>query len=241
MKFSDDAQSKSLDNMAQEYHTSKALGSDRQQTEFIIDAVLPHCKGNRVLELGCGAGLWTRKLVDLGFDLTVVEGSSILAKRCRDNFENSVKVVNALFEEFVIEDTFQEIIASCVLEHVANPKLFLALLRSWVEPEGNIHIVVPNALSLHRRIGFKMGMLADPLQLSPQELKVGHRRSYTAEKLKSQLDESQLKVHFVKGVFLKPLSSIQMMDWPDALFKAYNEIGEELTEYCAFLYANCSK
>ena len=87
----------------------------------------------------------------------------------------------------------------------------------------------------------KIGLLTDPLQLSPQELEVGHRCAYTIDTFRVQLEKAQLRVNFIKGIFLKPLSSGQMMDWPDALLEGYNRLSEELPEYSAFLYANCSK
>ncbi len=239
--ISDKGQDKTLDSMAEEYFTQKALGPDSKQKEFIIKAVMPHCSGPKVLELGYGNGHWTRKLVDMGFEVTVVEGSSSLVKHCRNTFGKSVKIVQSLFEEFEPTESYQTIIASCVLEHVEDPKKFLSLLRSWLDNRGKLNIIVPNALSLHRRVGLKMGMLSNPLQLSPQELEVGHRHAYTTEIFKAQLEESHLQINFIKGVFLKPLSSGQMMDWADDLLEGYNELSEELSEYTAFLYANCFK
>jgi carbamoyl-phosphate synthase large subunit len=235
------ARSKSLDEMANKYFTPKALRPDRKQMDFIMEEVFSNCKGPRVLELGYGSGHWTRRLVDLGFDVTVVEGSRVLADHCRSRFGKSVKVIHSLFEKFTPNERYDTIIASCVLEHTKDYRLFLKLLRSWLSEKGNLHIVVPNALSLHRRIGLKMGLLKDPMELSPQELEVGHHHSFTTDIFKKELERSGLKVNFLKGIFLKPLSSGQMMDWPEGLLEAYNKLSGDLPEYTAFLYANCSQ
>lgn len=230
-----------LDEMSDKYFTEKALGPDRIQMGFIMDAVLPYCTGPKVLELGLGSGHWSQKLIDKGFDVTVVEGSAVLAEHCRLKFGKSVQVINSLFEEYNPVATYHTIIASCVLEHVDNYKLFLNLLKSWLHENGNLHIVVPNALSLHRRIGVKMGMLDHLMQLSPQELEVGHCRTYNKDIFKAQIEESGLKVDFISGIYVKPLSSGQMIEWDEKILKAYNELSNELPEYTAFLYANCSK
>ncbi len=235
------AKIKYLDVMADKYITEKALGPDAKQMGFIMNAVLPHCLGPKVLELGYGSGHWTKRLVTLGFDVTVIEGSAVLAKRCKNFFGERVKIVHSLFEKFKPKECYGSIIASCVLEHVENPQNLLLLLKSWLGNNGSLHIVVPNALSLHRRIGLKMKMLSNELELSPQELEVGHMHAYTRDIFKKQLEEARLKVNFIKGIFVKPLSSGQMIDWPDSLLEAYNKLSEELPDYTAFLYGNCSK
>ncbi len=230
----------SLNSMADKYWTEKALGPDAKQMDFIRARVLPYCKGPKVLELGCGNGAWTEALTAKGFDVTVVEGSELLIDSLQKKMGASVKLVHSLFEEFQTADKFQTVIASCVLEHVENPAQFLSLLKSWLAPGGDLHIIVPNALSLHRRVGLKMGLIQHPLELSSQELEVGHRHSFTLESFREKLELASLKVNFIKGVFLKPLSSGQMMDWPENLLEGYNSLSDELPEYTAFLYANCS-
>lgn len=230
-----------LNTMADKYVTKKALGPDGKQMRLIMDAVLPLCRKPRVLELGYGSGHWTRQLVKRGFDVTVVEGSSVLCKRCRNAFGTSVKVRHSLFERFSPSRSYDSIIASCVLEHVHDPYKLLKLMKSWLAINGDLHIIVPNALSLHRRIGLKMKILADQLELSKQELEVGHKRVYTPDILKTDLRKADLHLNFLKGVFVKPLSSDRMMDWPDELFNAFNELSVDLPEHTAFLYANCSR
>lgn len=238
---SDSKKIDTLNKMADKYFTEKALGPDGKQMRFVMDAVLPHCRKPKALELGYGSGHWTRRLLEGGFYVTVIEGSSVLAERCRRTFGGAVKVVHSLFERFKPEQAYATIIASCVLEHVEKPEVLLGLMRSWLAPKGNLHIVVPNALSLHRRLGVKMKILSDQLEFSKQELGVGHKHIYTAKIFKKQLEQAGLAVDFIKGIFVKPLSSQQMMNWSDELLEAYNKLSDELPEYTAFLYAKCSK
>ena len=172
--------------------------------------------------------------------MSVVEGSSVLAQNLRVKVGERADVVHSLFEEFKPSGAFNDVIASCVLEHVSDSNEFLCLVRSWLSEAGHLHVVVPNALSMHRRVGYHMGLLDDPMALSPQELEVGHRRSYTAATFQSELEGSGLVVNSIKGIFLKPLSSAQMLEWPDALLDGYNSLSDELPEFTAFLYADCT-
>ncbi len=229
----------SLDEKAAVYFTDKALGPDRKQVSYIREAVVPQCKGPKTLELGYGNGIWTRQLYEKGLDITVIEGSSKLAKKAEEDFAGSVRVVNSLFEDFITDESFDTVIASCVLEHVVDPMFFLGKLKSWAHAGSDVHITVPNAVSLHRRIGLKMGLLKNPLELSPQDIEIGHHTSYTLEIFRDQLESAGFEVNYIKGIFLKPVNSAWMMDWTDELLDAFNEMAEELPEYSGFFYANC--
>lgn len=146
-----------------------------------------------------------------------------------------------MFEEYTADRPFDAVIASCVLEHVGDTRNFLQRILGWLKPEGVLHATVPNALSLHRRVGLCMGMIQDPLQLSLTEIAVGHQRSYTRESFEQELADGGFGVNFVQGVFVKPLSSPQLVDWPDAILKGYDRLADTMPECAAFLYAHCSK
>ena len=45
----------------------------------------------------------------------------------------------------------------------------------------------------------------------------------------------------VRGCFFKQLSSAQMADWQEPLLTALYEMGNELEDYCWFLYAVCAR
>lgn len=231
---------RSLDEKADVYFTAKALGPDRRQIRYIREEVIPHCKGPKTLELGYGNGVWTEELLKRGLDLTVVEGSARLAQAAKAAHGYRARIYHSLFEEFESNEKFDTIVASCVLEHVVDPEALLRKIRLWAHGDSDIHLTVPNALSLHRRIGLKMGLLKDCMELSPQDIEIGHHTSYTVASFKEQLDRNGFVVRGLRGIFLKPVNSALMMDWSAELMDSFNEIAEELPEYSAFLYAQCS-
>lgn len=230
----------SLDEKASVYFTDKALGPDKKQVSYIRETVIPYCKGPKTLELGYGNGVWTQRLLEKGLDVSVIEGSARLAQKARGTHGARVRIYHSLFEDFKTDEKFDTIIASCVLEHVVTPEDLLKKIRSWAHRESDIHFTVPNALSLHRRVGLKMGILKHPLELSSQDIEIGHHTSYTIDSFKKQLEQAGFRVNFLKGIFLKPVNSALMMDWSEQLMDALNEMAKELPEYSAFLYANCS-
>lgn len=48
------------------------------------------CKGNKILDLGCGAGRDTKHFLDSGYDVVSVDGSIEMIKHCRSYFENEI-------------------------------------------------------------------------------------------------------------------------------------------------------
>ena len=86
-----------------------------------------------------------------------------------------------------------------------------------------------------------MGMLKSLEELSEIDLSVGHRRLYTVDSLEEEIVSAGLSYKEIQGIFLKPLSSGQMMDWSDELLDAFDKMGNELVEYSSYLFADCYK
>ncbi len=123
------------------------------------------------------------------------------------------------------------------LEHLDDPVGQLRKMRGWTLPDGRLHIVVPNAQSLHRLIGVHMGFLPAPNAFSERDRKFGHRRVYDMDSLRSHLQQGGWRVETIRGVFLKPLANAQMTQFQPDLLQAFFEVGKELPRYCAELYA----
>jgi 2-polyprenyl-3-methyl-5-hydroxy-6-metoxy-1,4-benzoquinol methylase len=141
-----------------------------------------------------------------------------------------------LFEEFEPPRRFHGIVMARALEHLEEPVALLTKMRNWLEPGGRLHVVVPNATSLHRRVGVAMGLLDRPDALSERDVKYGHRRVYDAKLLREHLTLAGWTVERLTGIFLKPLSNAQMAAFAPDLLEAFFEVGHELPDYCAELY-----
>jgi 2-polyprenyl-3-methyl-5-hydroxy-6-metoxy-1,4-benzoquinol methylase len=197
----------------------------------------PRLRGPSVLEMGCASGVMTRWLAADFPAVHVVDGSSLYLQQVAPTVGKHVHFHHALFEEFKPPQRFNDIIMARALEHLEDPVGILKTMRRWLEPAGRLHLVVPNATSLHRRVGVAMGLLERPDALSERDHKYGHHRVYDANLLREHLTAAGWSIERLTGVFLKPLSNAQMTSFSPELLEAFFRVGHELPDYCAELYA----
>jgi 2-polyprenyl-3-methyl-5-hydroxy-6-metoxy-1,4-benzoquinol methylase len=196
--------------------------------------------GKSALEVGCGDGLSTEKLCALFRDVEVIEPSlkntALLKRRVPD-----VVCHNVLLENFKSARKYDFVFFLNVIEHVEDPVASLKVLSGLVKGEGLIFISAPNCMSLNRRAGYKMGLLKSYDQMAPKDYEVGHRRLYTVDMLTDHCIQAGLKVLAMKGMYLKPLSEVQMTGLGDDAVRAFYALGEDVPQYCASLLAVATK
>ena len=232
-----------LEAIAQAYHvpgSARDMVIERICQEVELDWLVGRFRPDQaVLEMGYGDGVTFDRLCLLE-RYTVLEGSPSLASKARQHAANrgsSAQIVETLFEDFLPEAKFDWIYASHVLEHVDDPVQTLALLARWVEPQsGHVVITVPNAESIHRRVGVAMGLHSKLDDLSARDLTVGHQRVYSLGSLTQTLELAGWGISEVQGFFLKPLSNAQLVESGDEAIRALCEVSLELPpEICANL------
>jgi SAM-dependent methyltransferase len=200
------------------------------------EAIRTMLVGDAVLELGCATGELTG-LVSPGLaHYEIVEGSSRNVEATRARVPSAI-VHTSLWEEFETEARFSDVLIVCALEHVDEPVPLLRRSARWLAPGGRIHVIVPNADSLHRMVGVEMGFLPERTAPSESDLRIGHRRVYTIESLTADIHQAGLQVLHWEGLFLKVLANSQMLDWDPELIRALAVVGRRLPAYCAELYA----
>lgn len=196
--------------------------------------------GKKILLMGLGDGLVYQGLLSKkNLKVTVIEGS----KRVIDKYKvsnNNCTIIHSLFEEYQPNCLFDAIIGTHVLEHVHDPVGIARTAKNWCKRGGIGIFTVPNADSLHRRIGVAMGLISHRGELNDRDIASGHRRVYNIEKLKSDLGESGWFVKETKGYILKVLSNEQMKRFKEEYLNAVFEISLEMPpEYCSSLMAIC--
>jgi hypothetical protein len=128
-----------------------------------------------------------------------------------------------------------------MLQYISEPIEFLAGTRDWLKNNGVLIATTPNRNSLHRRVGALMNLESSPSSLNKRDTEVGNLRLFDKYDLREVLVRGGYDIEVLRGCFLKPLSSAQIEAWSDSLLRAFMEIGEELGDYCWFLYAICKK
>lgn len=222
---------------------SSRKGLDSKLILYRAKTLLPHFKPPKVLELGCADGLMTEILVKHFKKVVSVDGSPKFCEKVRNTIKaKNLEVICSLFEEYRPKEKFDTIIMAHILEHVKDPVLIMKRFITWLKDNGVILIDVPNANSLHRQAGVKMGLLKRVKELNELDKKLGHKRVYTPESLSNDIKSAGLKIKEIGGVFLKPLTNKQIEEsWTEEMMDAFYELGKDYPEIAAEIYAVCEK
>jgi SAM-dependent methyltransferase len=199
--------------------------------------------GTSLLELGLGHGHSARRFMAHFPRYVVVEGSPLMIDRFRSQCRTgSVEVVQAMFEDFSTVETFDVIVMGFVLEHVADPHDILRRFRDFLAPGGSLFVTVPNAESLHRRLGSEAGLLDDLMKLSDADKQLGHQRLYTVASLRRAVEQAGYIVKAVEGLFLKPIttSQIKALSLPEPMLNAMLTLGVQYPELSAGILIHAS-
>jgi SAM-dependent methyltransferase len=181
----------------------------------------PYLRRGRVLNLGLGYGVWDDRLNQerdcqvVGLDL-----SRELVERFSARYPAIEYVCSDVFD-YAPPAAFDTIVASHILEHIDDAVGLLRRLHGWLRPAGVLLLVVPNADSLHRQLGVKMGFLRQVTDLNDGDRLLGHRRVYTRALLREHFDAAGgWQLELLRGITLKALSNAQLALLPRAYLDA---------------------
>jgi SAM-dependent methyltransferase len=122
------------------------IRADRR-ARFLIEAA-GLAPGTRCLELGCGTGEFTTRLVESGCELTAVDISEASVARCRERVGDRAEVLVGNIEtgEGLEGREFDAIVGISVLHHVDVPATLAALVPR-VRSGGRFAFTEPNRLN----------------------------------------------------------------------------------------------
>jgi len=226
-----------LDRIAGKYSEEK--GFEKVITSYKIREIIKFIKGPDVLDLGCGEGIITRAIASLNFHVVAVDGSKLKLQKAKKNISNNnVKFIHSFFENFDPPVKFNSIVMSNILEHVNKPDKLLTRAKSWLKHDGRIIATVPNADSLNRLLGLKMGVISGKKELTAEDKHKGHRRVYDMKSLKTDFKSAGFKVKFMGGIFLKPLPHKYMEKIDDEnIYEGLYKLRLEYPNLCSSLIA----
>jgi trans-aconitate methyltransferase len=193
-----------------------------------------------LLELGLGHGHCTPHFATAVTRHVVVEGSSAVITHFRESHPDCrADIRESFFEAFATEERFDVIVMGFVLEHVDDPETILTRFRRYLAPGGKLFVAVPNMASMNRRLGHLAGLLPDLAQLSANDVLLGHKRYFSVDSLKAALASAGYRVDRVEGIYLKPLTTSQMISLrlPQGIIDALCQLGVDYPELCCGLLA----
>ena len=155
----------------------------RERARIIMKELCLNGK-HKILDAGCGIGLYSLELAKRGYNITgieiekdKIETARTIARRAGIN----IKFLKDDLTNFKIKDKFDLIICSDVLEHIKEDKKVIKNLSKILKKSGKLVITVPKITRFSKNIiNYK---------------KFGHVRSgYKKEGLKKELEKNGLKV-----------------------------------------------
>ncbi len=104
--------------------------------------------GMRILEIGCGTGMFTEMFAQTGCSIVAVDISSDLLEkaRLRNLPEDQVQFVNKRFEDCVIDGPFDAVVGSSVLHHLEVIEA-LSKIYELLKTGGILCFAEPNMLN----------------------------------------------------------------------------------------------
>ena len=208
---------------------------NRLTLEWYPQRVASMAKNGSMLELGLGHGYSTDYFARVFDQYTVVEGSPEMIERFNARYSvSNINIIQGYFENFDTPLRFDAIGMGFVLEHVDDPTLLVRNFSRFLAPGGSIFIAVPNAESLHRRIGHEAGLLQDLQALSEADLDFGHQRYFTRDSLCELVENAGLEVSSIEGLLLKPVTTEQLdeLDLSEPILQALLKVGVDYPELC---------
>jgi SAM-dependent methyltransferase len=134
------------------------------------------------------------------------------------------------------------IVCSGLLNEIERPEEILRSARDLLGAGGIVHVNVPNAYSLHRRLARAMGIIESEKQLTTRNRKLAQYRVFDFDGLTGMATSAGFKVVEKGGYFLKPFTHAQMESISGVLSSKVLDglwrLGREQPEMASEIYVN---
>jgi 2-polyprenyl-3-methyl-5-hydroxy-6-metoxy-1,4-benzoquinol methylase len=227
---------------------------------YKVKSCLENARGTSLLDIACGDGMMTESFAKHFKRVVGVDASGKHLDMARKRVSQA-EFYECLIEDFNLKEHFDSVFMLDLLEHVIDPIAVLKKAAGFLSNDGVLIIHVPNAYAINRRLAVLMETLESCTELSPFDVQIaGHRRSYSMESLKKDIDQAGLHILQTGGIFYKMLSTPQMdwflknglwesghgwgrtgmetsKDWKAEFCRACYEFGKDKPEDCNIIYA----
>ena len=166
-------------------------------------------EGKSALDVGCGAGLLAEPLARLGATVTAIDAAPELIDIARAHAAGTGLAVD--YRAMGVEEltgTFDLVTAMEVVEHVADPKAFLASLAARLAPGGLLILSTPNRTAWSRLLTIT---LAEGFGQIPKG--THHYEDFiTPAEMTAMLADVGIVVDDVEGIALSPIKGLHLSE-----------------------------
>ncbi|WJM86128.1 class I SAM-dependent methyltransferase [Dickeya chrysanthemi] len=215
---------------------------------FMVRSFEPFFKSGNLLELGSFKGDFTRRLQSYFDDITCVEVSDVAISEAKKRLQGNVRFVSDRFESVKLDNQYNNIVLTHVLEHLDDPVFVLKRINDeWLSKNGRLFLVCPNANAPSRQIAVKMGLIPYNSAVTEAEKEHGHRCTYTLDTLERDAVSAGLKVVQRSGIFFKALANFQWdrLLQTDIISQDYLEgcykLGQQYPDLCSSIFLLCER
>jgi 2-polyprenyl-6-hydroxyphenyl methylase / 3-demethylubiquinone-9 3-methyltransferase len=161
------------------------------------------------LDVGCGAGLLAEPLARLGAEVTAIDAAPELIEVAKGHAAGAgLKIDYRATAVEKLSGTFDLVTAMEVVEHVADPKAFLASLAARLAPGGLLILSTPNRTAWSRLLTIT---LAEGFGQIPKG--THHYEDFiTPAEMTAMLADVGLAVDDVEGIALSPMKGLHLSE-----------------------------
>jgi 2-polyprenyl-6-hydroxyphenyl methylase / 3-demethylubiquinone-9 3-methyltransferase len=161
------------------------------------------------LDVGCGAGLLTEPLVRLGAKVTGLDATPEVVAVARDHASAmALEIEYRVGDVQELDGQFDLITCMEVIEHVADPAIFVKALAKRLAKDGLLIMSTPNATSWSRLM---LITVAEGLRQIPRGTH-DFDKFITPDRLKVLLADAGLKCVDVEGIAWSPTRGLHLSD-----------------------------
>ena len=166
--------------------------------------------GKRVLDMGCGAGLLAEPLTRMGASVTGVDAAPENIRVAKAHAEQSALTIDYRAGEIeaVAGETFDLITCLEVIEHVADPAVFMTGLARLLAPNGLMILSTPNRTPLSKVALIGMGETIGGIPLGTHNWD----QFLTPDELRAHVKASGLTVVETRGLNFGPMRGFHISD-----------------------------
>jgi len=156
----------------------------RHRNACILEAMKQYPPSGPVFDVGGGNGFVAKVIQDTGFEVVLLEpGAAGTDNARRRGIQN---VVRARLEDAgFVPASITAVGLFDVLEHIAEDRTFLEMVRSYLCLSGRVYLTVPAYQALW----------------SHEDVDAGHFRRYSRQSLRTLLQDAGFEVEFLTGFF----------------------------------------
>jgi 2-polyprenyl-6-hydroxyphenyl methylase/3-demethylubiquinone-9 3-methyltransferase len=166
-------------------------------------------EGKTALDVGCGAGLLTEPLARLGARVTGLDASQEVIGVAREHaLKMNLEVDYRVGDVAALEGAFDLITCMEVIEHVADPAVFVQALAKRLAPGGLLIMSTPNATAWSRLMMIAIGEGLGHIPRGTHD----HDKFLKPEQLKALLADAGLECLDVEGIAWSPARGLHLSD-----------------------------